>query len=170
MTNINEKIEGSLGSSKMLPKLPFLIRCKYVLFPSNGEDLIDKKLYEILFTSNQELGNKKFVAKSCLDVKGKDASIIEQKEIDWPAFEAFQNIALVYEGFYITSENFDWLGIYHQNGYTIIGSNDKFTNLVTKKMYGEKDWKNIFENAFNEGLLDIYESDFEELKTNLLVG
>jgi hypothetical protein len=168
VTKVKDKIENCLGRIDKLPRTPFLTNCKYTVFPSTGEDLIDQKLYEILFCSNKELGNKRFLAKSCLDVKGKSESIIEQLDLDWDAFDSFQGSAFVYEGFYMTSENYDWLGIYHQDGYTVIGSNDKFTEAVTQKMYGQECWKDKLEEAFNNGFLDMYENDYRELISALL--
>lgn len=168
MVNYIDKIEKYLGDYKKLPNSPFHSKCEYALFPALNEDLVDKSLYKALFEANKNQGNCVFIANSFLGMKGENNPILEQNEFDWLKFESFQNSPLVYEGFYMTSENFDWLGIYHPDDYIILGGNDELTGIVAKQLYGIENWKTKFDEAFAEGAMNMYEADYRIIQKSLI--
>jgi hypothetical protein len=87
--------------------------------------------------------------------------------MNWSEFERFQGLPLVYEGFYITGNSYNWLGLYHPDDYFIVGANDELTSLVTYQLYGNDDWQSKFEEAFINDQMDMYASDYKALKNNL---
>jgi hypothetical protein len=170
MTDYIKKIEERLGEYKRLPKIPFISDCIYALFPASEDDFVDEKLYTALFQANKQQGNNFFIVKPLLDIKGKEVSVLMQEELNWSEFESFQGSSLVYEGFYITGEHFNWLGIYHNNDYVLIGANDELTNFVTTKLYGNGNWQSHFEEAYINEKMDMYESDYQLLKNSLFLS
>lgn len=167
MIDYIDEIQERLGSIDKLPSFPFKCCCEYAIFPALGDDFVCKKLYKVLFEENKNFGNKIFIAKSVLDIKGKETSLLMQKEKNWKEFEGFQNSSLVYEGFYLTGENFNWLGIYHPDDYVIVGGDDGFVSSICRILYAGKDWRVAFEQAFKDGKIDMYKKDFEELQKEL---
>lgn len=163
------EIERRLGAYNRLPDAPFTSKCRYAAFPSLDDNLVSNSLYQVLFDANKKLGNSYFLVKSFLDIKGEAASILKQSELNWSEFEEFQSSSLVYEGFYMTGENLNWLGIYHPDNYIVIGANDYLTDFVTNKLYGNDDWQSKFEDAFNNNQLEMYESDYDALRKKLFI-
>jgi len=163
-----KNIEQKLGNYKKLPDFPFNNESNFAVFPSLNEKLIDESLYKALFGANELMGNKSFIAKTLLDIKGRDTSLIQQDKLDWDSFERFQNAPLAYDGLYITGDQFNWLGIYHTNDYVIIGGSREFINVVCNKVYGSSDWLSEFESAFKNGRMDMYKEDYDALKEGLL--
>lgn len=170
MIDYIKEIEKRLGAYNRLPDTPFISKCRYAAFPSLDDDLVSNILYKALFDANEELGNRYFLVKSFLDIKGGAISILKQRELNWPEFEKFQVSSLVYEGFYMTGENLNWLGIYHPHNYIVIGANDYLTSSVTNELYGNDDWQSKFEDAFNDNQLEMYESDYDSLRSKLFVA
>tara|TARA_R110002167_G_scaffold137654_1_gene324709 strand:+ start:797 stop:1306 length:510 start_codon:yes stop_codon:yes gene_type:complete len=162
-----KEIENRLGQYKRLPSTPFNSKCRYAIFPALEDYCVNERLYETLFKANKRLGNSYFIAKSFLDVKGEAISILKQEEMNWAEFERFQGLPLVYEGFYVTGNNFNWLGLYHPDDYFVLGANDELTNLVTYHLYGNDDWQSKLEEAFMNKQMDMYESDYKALKSKL---
>lgn len=167
MTNYLKEIEKRLGNYKRLPDVPFYSDCNYAVFPALDDNFIDKNLYEALFEANKKIGNNDIIFRAFMDVKGNPPSVIHQKEMNWHEFEVFQESDLVFEGFYITGENMNWLGIYHPDDYVVIGANNELTLFVSKKLYGERSWKSEFDKAFYSGRLEMYKEDYDLLKIKL---
>lgn len=170
MTDYIKEIEQRLGRYKRLPDAPFISNCKYAIFPALDDDFVDEKLYTALFQANKQQGNSFFIVKSLLDIKGNEVSILKQEELNWSEFESFQGTSLVHEGFYITGDNFNWLGIYHNDDYVVVGANDELTSFVTTKLYGNEDWQFHFEEAYINEKMDMYESDYQVLKNSLFIS
>lgn len=158
------EIESRLGEYKKLPSNPFLGDFQYAIFPALDDNLVFKILYEALFHANKALANDFFVAKTILDVIGLAPALLIQKHLNWSEFNTFQGAGLAYEGFYMTGNNFNWLGIYHPDDYVIIGGTGSFSSNICQSIYGNSDWKYEFETAYKNGRMEMYEKDYETIK------
>jgi len=165
--NYLSKIEESLGDWKLLPQNPFKLDFEFLIFPSLGDNLINEGVYQEIFSLSTKLGSEDLVFKSFLDVKDKAPDLLVQKLLGWTDFEEFQASNLVYEGFYVTGSNFNWLGIYHPDDYFIIGANREILLELCLKVYGHSDWKMEFKKCYENGELEIYSDDYSELTKSL---
>jgi hypothetical protein len=161
-------IEKKLGNANLLPDNPFKQKGEIALFPALDEDLVPEKLYAALFKANFVVGNKSFIARAALDIEGADIAIIHQNDLNWDSFESFQALPFVYEGFYMTGERLNWLGIYHTDDYIMLGGNETFIQLVTTYLYGDNDWASRFKCAFENDRMNMYKEDYESLKKRWL--
>ncbi|WP_411360006.1 hypothetical protein [Pseudidiomarina sp. YC-516-91] len=168
MNNYLTKIESELGNWRELPENPFKKRLHYAVFSSLNDQLIDQALYEAIFQLNENNGNNRLIFKSFLDVVGRIPNLLIQRNKRWEEVESFQDSSLVNEGFYITGEKLNWLGIYHPDNYFVLGTSQNGLEDVCKHVYGHVDWVQEFINQYETGKLEIYQQDFEELKRHLL--
>lgn len=164
------KIEQGLGDWRHLPDYPFKIELEYAVFPSLNGELIDEVIYDAIFNMNKRLGNSKLILKSFLDVNNTKPDLLVQKEINWTEVDKFQASNLVYEGFYTTGDKVNWLGIYHPDDYFIVGVKKEMLEDLCLKVYGHLNWKQEFIQKYENGQLEIYREDFEELKGSILKG
>jgi|GEM_PF-5597831 hypothetical protein len=168
MIDYTLEIEKKLGQWRKLPDNPFLPSYEYVIFPSLDDDLVTHVLYEALFRESEKAGNSIFIVKSIFDIVGDKPGLLIQNQPSWEEFDSFQGSGLSYEGLYITGSEFNWLGIYHPDDYVIIGGESYFIKNLCQNIYGDLDWRSEFEKAYREGRLNMYESDFKDIKNLLL--
>lgn len=161
-------IERELGNWRKLPEYPFQGNLDFAVFSSPNDLLIDRSLYETIFDMNKALGNKKLILKAILDTIGKAPDLLVQKEKCWEGIDEFLGTNLVFEGFYITGDKLNWLGIYHPDNYFVLGAPKAWIDQVCNSVYGHSDWAGEFITQYEGNKLEIYYEDFKELKRNLL--
>ncbi|MBY6093229.1 hypothetical protein [Ferrimonas balearica] len=166
--NYIKEIELKLGNWKLLPGNPFKRDFDVAVFPSVGEELLNERMYSGLVLLNKGLSNNELIFKSLLDIQGKKEDLLIQSIACWDDFEQFQLSNLVYEGFYVTGTNFNWLGIYHPDDYFVIGASHVVISSLCQRIYGHNNWKLAFEKSFQQGELSMYKDDFKMLKESLL--
>lgn len=157
------KIEELLGDWKLLPNYPFKLDFGFVIFPSVGDNLINEELYQEMFLLSQKFESENLIFKSFVDMKKELPDLLIQNQPNWKHFDGFQTSNLVYEGFYVTDNNYNWLGIYHPDDYFIIGAKKEILLNLCLKVYGHSDWKMEFKKDYENGKLEIYQADYLEL-------
>lgn len=166
---LTTNIELQLGNFKKLPNYPFNKKGSFALFPGGENACLNEILYKALVNANTATNNRSFLASAHDFVKSKGASLINQTKLDWTSFNTFQELPLANEGFYMTGELLNWLGIFHYDDYIIIGGNDEFVAMVCNAVYGDSNWLVHFEKAYEEGDIAIYADQFDALKNSLLI-
>lgn len=161
-------MKKKLGNQNRLPDYPFNEKMTIAVFPALDDDLVDQNLYNALYSTNEIIGNTSFIIKAAVGTKGVDTATLQQKTLNWTAFDQFQYLPLVHKGFYMTGENIDWLGIYHVDDYIVIGGSNEFIAAVCHEMYGNEDWLAKFEKAFEDGRMNMYKDDYDAIKEKLL--
>ncbi|WP_143872003.1 hypothetical protein [Catenovulum sediminis] len=167
--NYISDIERKLGDWRKLPDNPFHQELDYAVFSSSNDQLVDEVLYEAIFELNEALGNDELVFKAFIDVNDKKPDLLVQNQKNWSSFDKFQELNLVYEGFYTSGDKLNWLGIYHPDDYFVVGAPKYVLEKLCLNVYGHLDWKKEISNKYESGQLEIYSEDFEELKKSLLL-
>tara|TARA_Y100000588_G_C13852206_1_gene752463 strand:+ start:103 stop:633 length:531 start_codon:yes stop_codon:yes gene_type:complete len=160
-------VESKLGDYKKLPSYPFMEEFSYAVFPGAEDGFVDEKFYAALLNVNSKFGSNQLLIKPHFAGSNEEHLFLKQDLYDWKAFNEMQNEHLTCEGIYFTGNNFDWLGIYHYDDYLIVGAKEPFIKELCGLVYKDSDWKKHFSDAFKNGEISMYQSDYEALVEKL---
>ena len=166
-TDFQTIVENKLGHHTKLPNYPFKEKMAYAIFPGAEKNFINETLYGSLFALNSKYGNSQFLVKPHFVGVNDQEFFLRQSYRDWQSFSDMQKNHLTCEGIYLSGNRFNWLGIYHYDDYLIVGGNESFTEDLCTLVYGDSDWKSRFINAFDEGEISMYQSDYDSLVAKL---
>ncbi len=158
-----EMVVNKLGDYRKLPNFPFKEKLAYAIFPGAESTFVDECLYKVLFELNEKYDNKKILANPHVVTSDDENLFIQSTKYDWKSFQEMQDNHLSCEGIYISGSAFNWLGIYHYDDYLIVGGSENFIKDLCNSLYCDSDWKTRFSQAFDNGDISMYQSDYDAL-------
>lgn len=128
---------------------------------------MDENFYATLLNVNSKFGSNQLLSKPHFAGPREEHLFLKQDSYDWKAFHEMQDNHLTCEGIYFTGNNFEWLGIYHYDDYLIVGGTENFITELCSLVYEDFDWKKHFSDAFQNGEISMYQSDYDALVKEL---